>query len=94
MVVQSNLASVKCFLVIFSYLAIMLSVISPSGMNVFMGRLKSIMLLNSPIILSGNSFKFTYYSQNYSHILTIIPTKSSLFSTTHANILINTNNYI
>ena len=24
-------------------------------------------------------FKFTYYSQNYSHILTIIPTKSSPF---------------
>ena len=40
-------------------------------------RLKSIMLLNSPIILSG--FKFTYYSQNYSHILKIIPTKSSPF---------------
>ena len=33
-------------------------------------------------------FKFTYYSQNYSHILTIIPQKAALFSKTHANILI------
>ena len=49
------------------------------------GRLKSIILqLFFPEIL----FKFIYYSQNYSHILTIIPTKAALFSKTHANILI------
>ena len=30
-------------------------------------RLKSIMLQNLPIILSGTSFFLTYYSQNYAH---------------------------
>ena len=30
-------------------------------------RLKSIMLQNFPIILSGTSFFLTYYSQNYAH---------------------------
>ena len=44
-------------------------------------RLKSIMLLNLPIILSGSSSPI---------ILEIIPTKIDLLTKPHANLLINT----
>ena len=48
---------------------------------IIINRLKSIMLLNSSIVLKiiPTFSKLFPHSQNYSHILTIIPTKSSPF---------------
>ena len=60
---------------------------------IWFGLCKSIMLLDSPIILPGILFKFTYYSQNYSHTLEIIPIKAALYKI-YINILIKHKQYI
>ena len=53
------------------------------------GRLKSIILLNFLIIFTEVLYKFSYYSQNYSHFLNIIHTKVALLlQSMHACLLI------
>jgi len=49
-------------------------------------RLKSIMLQNLPIMLSGISFFLAYYSQNYAHCSYYSPNYAHLF--THYNTVI------
>ena len=80
----------KCYIIVVIWALVVYLIYAPSALGLWVYiRLKSIVLLNSPIIL------FRIFFKNLLIILKIIPTFSQLFpqkvvlfSKTHANILI------